>query len=44
MRRQFVALVVGVVIAVLALFALFDERFGVMGPAYRAPSVQAPNS
>jgi hypothetical protein len=40
MGRQIAVIVLGVVIAVGVIYALFDERLSFSGPSYRAPATQ----
>jgi hypothetical protein len=40
MGRQIAVIVLGVVIAVGVIYALFDERLSFSGPSYRAPANQ----
>jgi hypothetical protein len=40
MGRQVSVVILGVIIAVGVIYALFDERISFMGPAYRAPATQ----
>jgi hypothetical protein len=40
MGRQVGVVVLGVVIAVGVIYALFDERISFSGPSYRAPATQ----
>jgi hypothetical protein len=40
MGRQVSVVILGVIIAVGVIYALFDERISFTGPAYRAPATQ----
>jgi hypothetical protein len=40
MGRQIAVIVLGVVIAVGVIYALFDERLSFSAPSYRAPATQ----
>jgi hypothetical protein len=42
MRREVAIVLVSAIIAVGVIFALFDERVSLTGPAYRAPATQTP--